>query len=359
MSTPSTKRYNFFQSALLDPQTKTSSNQQRIYKSAAAMPRPPPSTGSIMVVVGADPVTQRTWYLSKALLIRHCTHLAEICTNPFLTSVTLEDVDIRAFTNFVDYMRSSIYTLNEQIPGYRRVHEGIKACLIGHKLGCMAYSNAAIISLHMGFEPLAQLKTSNKRLSTIRAEDIDFVCRNTNKDENNNDLCKGLRQLFHDAVASHWSYWEVNKLTGHHDEYMGDWTELCVNYDDFRITLLASCRTSDAQRHALFKPVNQYLSVEKRKVDEEATVKVDSPAASLGVIGDRRPVANSKRVLSGMKWKGLGERRRRERAEAGIVNTGATQNGDEDALGREETGEVRARDGNGWTMVNGATKKKA
>ncbi|EAT84692.2 hypothetical protein SNOG_08416 [Parastagonospora nodorum SN15] len=300
-----------------------------------------------MVVVGADPVTQRTWYLSKALLIRHCTHLAEICTNPFLTSVTLEDVDIRAFTNFVDYMRSSIYTLNEQIPGYRRVHEGIKACLIGQKLGCMAYSNAAIISLHMGFEPLAQLKTSNKRLSTIRAEDIDFVCRNTNKDENNNDLCKGLRQLFHDAVASHWSNWEVNKLTGHHDEYMGDWTELCVNYDDFRVTLLASCRTSDAQRHALFKPVNQYLSVEKRKVDEEATVKVDSP----GCIPrrHRRSQACSDSEACSF-W---------ERAEAGIVNTGATQNGDEDALGREETGEVRARDGNGWTMVNGATKKKA
>lgn len=301
-----------------------------------------------MVVVGTDPVTQRTWHLSKALLTHHSTYLADICTNPFITSVTLEDVDIRAFANFVDYMRSSIYTLNELIPGYRRVHEGIKACLLGQKLGCRAYSNAAIINLHVGFEPLTQLKGSNKRLSTIRAEDIDFVCRSTNKDGNNNDICKGLRQLFHDAVASHWSNWEVNKLTGHHDEYMGEWTELCVRYDDFRITLLASCRTSDAQRYTLFKPVSQYLSVEKRKAEEEVMVKLESPAASLGVIGDRRPIATPKSIISGMKWKGLRERRQREKAEAGI----------EDGEG-EEAGEVRAPMGNGWTMVDAETKNEA
>lgn len=300
-----------------------------------------------MVVVGADPVTQRTWHLPKALLTHHSTYLAEICTNPFITSVTLEDIDIRAFANFVDYMRSSIYTLNERIPGFRRVHESIEACLLGQKLGCRTYKNAAIINLHMGFEPLAQLKGSNKRLSTIRAEDIDYVCRNTNKDEHNNDICKGLRQLFHDAVASHWSNWEVNKLTGHHDEYMGEWTEMCVKYDDFRITLLASCHTSDAQRHILFKPVSQYLSVEKRKVEEEETAKVESPAASLGVIGDRRPITTPRSIISGMKWKGMRERREREKAEAGI----------EDVEG-EVTGEVQAPDGNGWTMVDGETKRE-
>jgi hypothetical protein len=348
MSIPSTKRYKYFQSALLDPHTKMSTNKQQRYKSATATPLQYPSpTGTFKIIVGADPVTQRTWYLPKALLMRHSTYFAELCTNPFRINAILDDVDVRAFANFVDYMRSSIYTLNEQILGFRRIHEGIKACLLGQKLGARAYSNAAISSLHMGFEPLANPKTSNMRLSVIRASDVDFVCHNTDT----NDIGRGLRQLFFDAVASHWSNCEVNKLVGAHSEYMGEWANLCVQHDDFRITLLASCRTSDALRKTLLKPVNHYLSKEKPVVKQEEGDQIGTMTGSFGVIGDCRLNMSPGSIISSMKWKEPSERRRREKAEAGDENTAQTQSDIRDWLQGQEARAIQAPAGDDWTMV--------
>lgn len=322
------------------------------FKFAPTLSRPR-ATGTIKVTVGPDPITQRTWFLPRALIVQHSTHLAQLCANPFWNEITLEDIDVRAFANFVDYMRSSIYTLNEQIPGFRRIHEGTKAYLLGLKLVAMVYSNAALTSLHMLFEPLARLKSSNMRKSMIRAEDINFVCHNTDP----NGPGRGLRQLFLDAVASHWSHWEANKLTGHHDGYKGEWTDLYIKYADFRITMLTSCRKPDVKRKELLLDVQAYLDADKPIVKKEAVDGLGTKSTPLRVIGDRRTV-NPRSIISSMKRKASSERRRKERAEAGQVATDTAQSSGTNEIGEQEGGEVQAAAENDWMMVDAEIKRE-
>jgi hypothetical protein len=355
MSTPPPNKY--FQTAVASPDTNMSATKLHphvdrlpdgnLFKFTETLSQP----RVIKVIVGADSATQRTWYLPKALLIRHSTYLAQLCTNSFRKEITLEDVDIRAFANFVDYMRSSIYTLNEQIPTFRRIHEGAKACLLGEKLGATTYSNAALSSLHMLFEPLARLKSSNMRMSTIRAEDIDFVCRNT--DSNTHKLGSGVRRLFSDAVASHWSNWEVMKLTGpqsHLGKDMREWADLCTKYADFRITILTSCSKPDSRRKELFKTVHEYLDAEKPAIKKEEVV--DGATTPLRSSGNRR-IVNPRSLLLSLKRKGSSERRRKERAEAGQTSTNAQQGGNGNEEQGQDVGEVQPDAKQDWTMGEG------
>ncbi|KAL5117526.1 hypothetical protein ACEQ8H_004556 [Pleosporales sp. CAS-2024a] len=315
MSTLPPPSYTGFQGAVLDPPIKMPVDQQQTYRCATtALARPTLPSGTLKIVVGAGPTVQRTWYLGRGLLAQHSTQLGEMCTNPFRKSITLEDVDVHAFANFVDYMRSSIYALNEQVSGFRRIREGIKACLLGHKLGAKAYSNAAMHSLHMGFQPLAKLTSSNMRLSVIRASDLDLICRNTSHDDD--AAGRGLRQLLFDAVASHWSKWEANQLASQNDEHMVEWIDLFVKHEDFKLTMLASCRTSDKRRGKLLKPVHHYLSLDSPAINKHAaaaaTTTTESPGAA--VIGHGRP-ASLKMVVGSVKRRSPSMKQRKQRSE--------------------------------------------
>jgi hypothetical protein len=361
MSTPPPNKY--FQTAIANLDTEMSETDPRThrdrlpYESPFKFDVPLPQPRVIKVIVGAGPATQRTWYLPKALLLQHSTFLAQLCTNPFRKEITLEDVDIRVFMNFVDYMRSSIYTLNEQIPNFRRIHEGAKACLLGQKLGAVSYRHAAISSLHTFLEPLARLKSSNMRMSTIRAEDVDFVCRNT--DSNPDKLGSGIRRLFFDAVASHWSNWEAKKVTGyqnHLDKDMREWTDLCTKYEDFRTAILRSCSEPDPRRKELLKAVHEYLDAEKPVVKKEAVNQLGSTRKPLRVIRDRA-IASPRSLLVDMKRRASSERRRKERAETGQADTDDHQDGNCNKEQGQDGGNVQTAAEQDWTTVDAEIKR--
>ncbi|CBX91107.1 predicted protein [Plenodomus lingam JN3] len=54
----------------------------------------------IKVIVGADPVSQRTWYLPEALLTHHSTLAASLLNSRPDSILTWPNVDARDFANF-------------------------------------------------------------------------------------------------------------------------------------------------------------------------------------------------------------------------------------------------------------------
>ncbi|KAF2828449.1 hypothetical protein CC86DRAFT_273620, partial [Ophiobolus disseminans] len=203
------------------------------------------------ITVGTDPF-QRTWHLPKALLARHSTHLAKLCSNPYRKEVLLPDIDARAFANFVDYIHSSIYSLNDKVPDFRRLRASTEAAVLGSNLGAKDYADAAIRQLHASFEPLARLRTSNAKRSLIRASDIEYVCRSD---------VDGVRRLFFDGVASHWMQREVLNMVNEMD-FKGDtvtWAQVYDEYEEFRTRMRETLGIVDMSRSALLRPVAEYL----------------------------------------------------------------------------------------------------
>jgi hypothetical protein len=245
--------------------------------------------------------------------------------------VTLTDLDPRAFANFVDYIRSSIYSLNEQIPGFRAIPHNTLAYLLGAQLGAREYAVAAMRQLYMIFEPLARLPTSNARKSSIRATDVEFVWRNTQDGD-------GLRWLFGDAVASHWTAREVYDI----EDMMG-WKDLEAG---FREVLRASLSVLAVRRGELLRPVKEYLNAAAAVVGQDVGIKQEprDEAASTGVggIGVRRAFARPRTTISGFSRTAPSDRRRRERAEPGDVGTIAASDWGEGATSRESEGEGEA-----------------
>jgi hypothetical protein len=303
------KRNRYFQTAILDPTRRMSVLQHRECRSATPSLGLSPPTDTLKVIVGSDTLTQRTWHLPKALLARHSTSLAKLCHNPYRNEVTLTDLDARAFANFVDYMRSSIYSLNEHIPGFRAIRHNTLAYLLGAQLGAQEYADAAMRQLYMIFEPLARLPTSNARKSSIRADDVEFVWRRTQDGD-------GLRRLFGDAVASHWTQREacdVANTTGWKDVDLG-----------FRESLKASVSVLAVRRGELLRPIGEYLNA-ATVVGQEIGIKQESrdEATSTGVgsAGVRRAFVRPRSMISTFTRTTSIDRRRRERAEEGVVGT--------------------------------------
>ncbi|KAF1842075.1 uncharacterized protein K460DRAFT_261247, partial [Cucurbitaria berberidis CBS 394.84] len=227
------------------------------------------------VIVGSDSRDRRTWLLSRALLARHSNFFADLFQDPNAKEpVILKDVEPRDFQNFVDYIRSSIYSLNQQTPGYRAIRANTLACLLGIRLGAKAYHDAALRQVYMIFEPLARLRTSNARKSSIRASDVEFICINTspngsttntvlNESGARNKINSGIRQLFFDAVASHWTQSNVLNIGDTGMDTHGDtasWSDMYNVYTDFRVTIASSLMMTNSWRAALLRPVEDYLN---------------------------------------------------------------------------------------------------
>lgn len=250
----------FFQNAVADPALKITSLQLRPYLSTdrKAPSLQPLSTGSIKVTVSADPSTQKTWSLSKALLIRHSIFFDSLMRlDPLKEQIVLEHISLRDFQNFVDYLHSSIYSPSTQFPGYRAIHVNASACLLGERFGARAYSDAALRRLYMVFEPLARLRTSNARMSSIRASDIAFVSTSIS---NMPAHISGIRQLLFDSVASHWTQRDALEI-GAQDSPTDTttWTEVYNTNAGFRSTLAKSLNVLDTWRGDLLRPVEEYL----------------------------------------------------------------------------------------------------
>ncbi|KAH7346107.1 hypothetical protein BKA66DRAFT_397679, partial [Pyrenochaeta sp. MPI-SDFR-AT-0127] len=216
------------------------------------------------VTVGSDPSNRRTWVLSKSLLARHSKYIANIIKQDSEEEeVFIIDLEPGEFQNFVDYMYSSIYSLNTHVTGYRATMDNAMACLLGEKLSAKEYSDAAMRQLYMIFQPLARLRTSNARKSSIKASDIEYICRNTVPHSSTLQQRSGIRKLFFDAVASHWTQVDILNIQAMDTATPNDtvsWFDVYKKYSDFRIMLTSSLKIADVWRTAILRPVDEYIN---------------------------------------------------------------------------------------------------
>jgi hypothetical protein len=307
MAAPPLKRNKYFQTAVLDPTSQMSATEHTIYLTSTPLPLP---VNTIKLTIGSS-FTQRVWYLPKSLLTRHSTSLASLCTSP---SITLSEIDPRAFANFVDYMRSSIYTLNPQFASYHPIRSHMDAALLGEKLGAHAYADAAIRKLYMAFEPAAKIGTRSMRKCIVTPEIVGFVF------SQNEGVGMGLKNLVCDAVAASWKRKEVHVLTIGQVEVWKDVYDTC---EMFRETMKKSLRTLDQNRGGLLKPVGKYLKKTVEAKGEDVLVKEEVVSDSEGekrtnrrsIAEQRRKILIPKMRLGGLKRRDSDERRRRQRTE--------------------------------------------
>ncbi|KAF2133365.1 hypothetical protein P153DRAFT_363563 [Dothidotthia symphoricarpi CBS 119687] len=324
-------------------------NHNRTYRSASDPDPPPPLTGTLIVTVGANPSTQRTWTLPKSLLARHSTHFAALCASTSLSQTTLQNTTPQAFQNYVDYMHSSIYTLNPHIVGFRPIHQNTLAAILGEELGAKQYSDAAMRQLHAIFEPLSRMWISHARLSPIRAADVEVVCVRTGEGS-------VLRRLFFDAVTSHWTQTDVLNIgvgtetdadTDVDAGQMGEevavtWLELYNRYPGFRDALMESLRMKDAWREALLRPVEEYL---KCQGAEEGVIERKGGEAGGGELGGRGRAFARPRPRPRPFHRSTSSRHMRQSVEAREENLGEIMREDEEdeeAVVEEEDFEVDA-----------------
>jgi hypothetical protein len=307
MAAPPLKRNKYFQTAILDPASEMSVTEHITYFKCTPLLLP---ADTVKLIIGSSP-TQRIWYLPKQLLTRHSTTLTELCTSP---SIALDEINQHVFANFVDYMRSSIYTLNPQSASYHPIRSHIDAALLGETLGAPSYADAAIRKLYMAFEPAAKLEKRGTRKSIITPSIVDFVL------SQNEDTGTDLKNLVCDAVAGSWKRKEVYALT---IEEVEDWKDVYDKHEVFRKAMQKSLKTLDRERGGLLKPVGKYLRKTVKAKGEEMRGKKevvsDSEEEGKGRRGSlaeqRRKILIPKMRLGGLKKRSEEERRMRQRAE--------------------------------------------
>jgi hypothetical protein len=341
--TPPPKRNKYFQTALLDPTSTISPPQAFTYRSTMPLLRSSTPTGSIKLIIGSSPPTQRVWYLPRSLLARCSTHLADLCSNPFRSEISLPQIDPHAFANFVDYTRSSIYTLNTQVRSFHRVRAGAEACILGEILGATEYADAAVRALHGAFEAVTQMRRRSMRICVVRPEDVGFVC---GLDDGVGD---GLKKLVCEATAGMWGHEEVYTLKNGQVEAWKDVFDKCAM---FKEVMVLSLGTRDRDRATLLRPVDKYLSkaikaekekgkrvVVRKEVVSDSENEAESASRSV-VANQRRRILTPKMRFSGQKRKDARERRRVQRTEV--------EQGDADTEEDLNNGKVEVwRDGEG------------
>ncbi|KAF1947690.1 hypothetical protein EJ02DRAFT_449163 [Clathrospora elynae] len=246
----------------------------------------PPITGTMKVIAGAEPNSQRTWILAKALLARCSMFFASVIReDPKKAEVELAAVDGRDFQNFVDYLYSGIYSLNTQVVEYRAITANAEACLLGARLGAKTYSDAALRNLFSIFEPLAKSRSSNAKQCLLRASDIEFICLQTGANTNLNDsfngndnddegkrIKLGLRNLFFDALTSHWTQHDVLAVRILENDTPGDitaWARIYNKNPAFRANLRNSLMIADVWRAKLLRPIDEYFYPAKEEEEED------------------------------------------------------------------------------------------
>ncbi|CAN9093565.1 unnamed protein product [Alternaria alternata] len=292
----------------------------RVYRSANT-PKESVSSipGTMKIIIGPEPEpnNQRTWYLPKEKLSRY-SHIFKsiIAADDTVSEVELPTISPNSFAEFVSFMHSNIYSTNTQVAGYRGIRAHADSCLLAAKLEADEYWEAAMRKLYDLFLPLAKSRRSDAKQSLIRADDIAYICINTTEENlrrvvtinsepltSDNPLnpqiklttddgtsgappappkrgyhshdvgaMKGLRTLFFDALASHWTRSDVIYIGAQDSPHGGGsnkndvpgdsttWRQVCDMYPDFHFHI---AKTSDVQhwwRTSLLKNINTYLN---------------------------------------------------------------------------------------------------
>ncbi|CAN9143543.1 unnamed protein product [Alternaria alternata] len=305
---------------VFDTRSETGSQGPRVYRSANT-PKESVSSipGTMKIIIGPEPEpnNQRTWYLPKEKLSRY-SHIFKsiIAADDTVSEVELPTISPNSFAEFVSFMHSNIYSTNTQVAGYRGIRAHADSCLLAAKLEADEYWEAAMRKLYDLFLPLAKSRRSDAKQSLIRADDIAYICINTTEENlrrvvtinsepltSDNPLnpqiklttddgtsgappappkrgyhshdvgaMKGLRTLFFDALASHWTRSDVIYIGAQDSPHGGGsnkndvpgdsttWRQVCDMYPDFHFHI---AKTSDVQhwwRTSLLKNINTYLN---------------------------------------------------------------------------------------------------
>ncbi|KAH8732491.1 hypothetical protein GQ44DRAFT_766629 [Phaeosphaeriaceae sp. PMI808] len=280
----------------ISPAPQTSS------ESSAAPPMTPiPLTGKIEVTVGR--CYRRTWHLPKALLAQHSNYFAFLLREPHETPIQLA-VYAPDFANFVDYMRSSIFSLNGKVSGFHPVEAHARAYILGQHIGALKYSDAALRSLHMNLE-LPDFYLPGEDRSLIRPRDVWHVCRQTGS-------CEALKRFFFDAVASHWKQRDIMEIEKKLDERdTVGWLCLYNMNAGFREALMATFEVPDVIRSRILRGEQYYLDLKWQEVGDGFRGHVDDEMVTVSLVGSPESVSGSgsSTIIAGEGGASLGRRR--------------------------------------------------
>jgi hypothetical protein len=311
-----------------------------MYRSAGGLDKSAPEIpGTLQVIVGPD---QQTWKIPKARLSRHSDTLKYMmAADETITEIRLPTISPHAFADFDLYMKSNIYSPNTNVAGYRSLRAHADACLLGAKLEADDYWEAGMRKLYSLFKPLAQSRRSDAKQSFIRASDIAYICANTTTESLRRTVITGpspaasnvaspaqdmamsedtppdsppplprrgvyysqafgatdgLRSLFFDALASHWTQHDAVYIGAqdsprgggfNRNDVPGDsttWRELCDAYPDFSAHMASTRGKNNPHRGSLLRPVGVYLNpvepVDPEQEKEEGFRDGDSMGSS-------------------------------------------------------------------------------
>ncbi|KAF2644855.1 hypothetical protein P280DRAFT_546272 [Massarina eburnea CBS 473.64] len=246
-------RLRWFQNAVTDPQGIYTAPKQP--KSRLLSPPAPDPTmrPTIALIGGTSPRTQRTWHLPHALLQSHIT-----APLPLDATLTLPlTLPTSAIQNFVDYIYSSIYTVNKSARDYHSLRTHIRACNVGTLLGATVYHDIALRMVYTQLTLETSLDGSGIGLpSNIGAEDIRIICSETSPGS-------VVRIMMFDSVAAQCSqYCALNfrayiRMQGENADTV--WTELYTTYPDFAARINKSATVENGMRERLLRGVDAYL----------------------------------------------------------------------------------------------------
>ncbi|KAI4945503.1 hypothetical protein J4E91_007845 [Alternaria rosae] len=263
-------------------------------KSASEIP------GTMKIIIGPESY-QRIWQIPKALLLRHSATFDEIiAADGSISEIQLPTITPNAFADFDLYMKSSTYSPNTNITGYRSLRAHADACLLGAKLEADEYWEASMRQLYCLVEPLARSTRSDAKQSFIRASDIAYICAKTTagslrrtviigpvasnpsvvasppprQDRHSQafDSMDRLQRLFFDALASHWSQHDIIYIGAqdsprgggfNKNDVPGDsttWRELCETYPDFNAHMANTSNRQNRYRSSILRDVEIYLN---------------------------------------------------------------------------------------------------
>ncbi|KNG49455.1 integral membrane protein [Stemphylium lycopersici] len=257
----------------------------------ASTPKTPTSkpTGTTIITVGTSESTSRTWTLSQETLAQHSSYYRRLFAAESSTSHTLLLATPHAFANFVDYLHSNIYSTNTQVANYSAMRAHTDACILGAKLGARVYTESAIRALHALFEPLAESESWDERQSTIREADVEYVCIHAEEKflppgVEDVGALTGLRRLFFDALAAHWSrrhvldlmVCRINAGVGAASRSGATWTSLWFGFPEFAERVGDTWRVMGMYRRGLLKGAEDYFCVSEGDTDIEEGERGDA-----------------------------------------------------------------------------------
>lgn len=329
----------------------------------------PEIPGTMKIIVGPES-NQRIWQIPKATLLQHSATFDEIiAADETISEIHLPTIASNAFADFDLYMKSSTYSPNTNVTGYRSLRAHADACLLGAKLEADEYWEAGMRQLYRLVEPLARSTRSDAKQSFIRASDIAYICANTTAGSLRRTVIIGpvasnpsvvasppprqdrhsqafnsidrLQRLFFDALASHWSQHDIVYIGAqdsprgggfNKNDVPGDsttWRELCETYPDFKAHMANTSSRQNRYRSSILRDVEIYINLPVEQPagpeDEEDRGSQSSSRSSSATVVQREDVDDlmeyeTPRPKLTLKLKGLRRSNSRLFGEEGLRN---------------------------------------